>query len=244
MTIDRDDALWGQPRAGGAYHGFATAAPQPAPAKRAWRVPRTATIVGGVGGAVALGLAFGFLAKPNLGQSNVGTPMRAVTADAAVTQPTMAIEVIRPAPPLPVKSAGKLEVLPPDMVRATPRAVQALSPFLMPATPSPVRLPVTPAPLAVAPPQSAAAGPACAGVRGYAAQIVCADPELAAADQELNRAYRRAMRSGASPDQLRQDQRDWLAVREDAARRSPRAVANIYEQRIDELNQIADDGPG
>ena len=53
------------------------------------------------------------------------------------------------------------------------------------------------------------------------------------------------MRSGAAPaDQLRQDQRDWLDIREDAARRSPRAVMNLYEQRINELNDLADEGPG
>jgi uncharacterized protein YecT (DUF1311 family) len=84
---------------------------------------------------------------------------------------------------------------------------------------------------------------ACHAAGSRAAQMVCADPDLADADRELNQAYRRALRSGASPEQLRQDQRDWLAIREDAARRSPRAVASIYEQRIDELNQIADDGP-
>ena len=97
-------------------------------------------------------------------------------------------------------------------------------------------------PYAGSPP--AGADPACSGARGRAAQMVCADPELAAADRELNRAYRRALRSVGAPDQLRADQRDWLAIREDAARRSPRAVANVYDQRIDELNQIADDdGP-
>jgi uncharacterized protein YecT (DUF1311 family) len=95
----------------------------------------------------------------------------------------------------------------------------------------------------LAAPQIAAAD-GCQAVHGRAAQMVCADPELSAADRELNQAYRRALRSGVPPEQLRADQRDWLAIREDAARRSPRAVASIYEQRIDELNQIADDGPG
>jgi uncharacterized protein len=74
--------------------------------------------------------------------------------------------------------------------------------------------------------------------------MVCEDPDLAAADRELNQAYRRALRSGAPVDQLRDEQRDWLAIREDAARHSPRALANVYEQRIDDLNEIADDGPG
>ena len=94
-------------------------------------------------------------------------------------------------------------------------------------------------------PRLAAIEGACAGGGGRAAQMVCSDPDLSAADRALNRAYRRAMRSGAAPpDDLRADQQDWLAIREDAARRSPDALARVYDQRIDELNQLADDGPG
>ncbi|MFI4966445.1 MAG: lysozyme inhibitor LprI family protein, partial [Caulobacterales bacterium] len=69
------------------------------------------------------------------------------------------------------------------------------------------------APPAMAPPQFAPADPACGGARSRAAQMVCGDPELAAADREMNQAFRRALRSGAAPDQLRQDQRYWLAIR-------------------------------
>src|SRR4051812_41628551 len=124
MTTDRQDVPWGQPRAGGAYNGFSAAPSRrldAAPPTRAWRVPRAATVAMGVGGALALGLAFGFLAKPDLGRSHIGEPMHAATPAAGAPQPTMAIEVNRPAPPLPVKSAGKLEVLPPDR-RGAPRA--------------------------------------------------------------------------------------------------------------------------
>jgi uncharacterized protein len=85
----------------------------------------------------------------------------------------------------------------------------------------------------------------CAGSRSRAEALVCADPQLAAYDRDLARAYRRAMRSGAvSPQDLQADQRDWMDVREQAARRSPEAMADVYAQRIDELNRIADDGPG
>jgi uncharacterized protein len=82
--------------------------------------------------------------------------------------------------------------------------------------------------------------------------MVCSDPDLAAQDREMARAYRRALAAGVSPAALRADQRDWLSIREDAARHSRRAVADIYRQRIDELNGIAsggddredEDGPG
>jgi uncharacterized protein len=149
--------------------------------------------------------------------------MQPVTAAQAAK---MDIEVAPPAPPSPVPRApGKLEVLPPGAAQAAVREVA-------------IAAPVAPAP------QTAGADPACANAGGRAAQMVCADPGLADADRALNRAYRRALRSGVPTDQLRDEQRDWLAIREEAARRSPRAVARIYEQRIDELNQIAEDGPG
>ena len=226
----------GQPWGGGTYHGFSQAPAEEAePAPRAWRVPRTATIGAGVAAAVALGLALGFLSKPHLAQPTTPTPMRAVTPSAGGTLP---VEVNAPAPPPPVRSAGKLEVLPPDLARSAPRPLVAPM-----APPAPAIVDAQPRYDAPAP-QLAAGDPACAGARSRAAQMVCNDPDLADADRELNRAYRRALRAGAYPDQLRADQRDWLAIREDAARHSPRAVASVYEQRIDELNRIADEGPG
>jgi len=250
----------GQPWGGGTYHGFSGPRPAAAPTspvapvkRRAWQVPRAATIGGGIAAAVALGLALGYFARPHLAQPTTPTPMRAVTPAAGGTLP---VEVNAPVPPPPLKSAGKLEVLPPDLARNAPRAPAALpaAPPLpvvsTPAYPAPAypsaepSRPIARGPYETLAPQVASGDPACAGVRGRAAQMVCADPQLADADRELNRAYRRALRSGVSPDQLRADQRDWLAIREDAARHSPRAVASVYEQRIDELNQIADDGPG
>ena len=81
--------------------------------------------------------------------------------------------------------------------------------------------------------------------------MVCEDPALTATDRELNRAYRRALRSGTAPSALRADQRDWLAIREDAAHRSRHALESVYRQRIEELNALAenpgaedDDSPG
>jgi uncharacterized protein YecT (DUF1311 family) len=230
-------------------------------------MPKAVTVGGGVAAALALGLGFGFLAKPDLIRSAGKAPMHpaAVSEDNQAT-PKMNIEVNRPPPAPVVKPAGPLEVLPPDMARNASRpigtsmpAVTGISPQAL--TPNAPRLAVAPAPphlvqvetpAPLAPPRLAppphvavpASDGACDGARTRAAQMVCADPDLSAADRELNRAYRRAMRAGVPQEQLRQEQRDWLAIREDAARRSPRAVASVYDQRIDELNQIADDGPG
>jgi len=49
------------------------------------------------------------------------------------------------------------------------------------------------------------------------------------------------MASGADPRALRQEQGDWLAIREDAAAHSRRALAQVYAQRTAELDQMAQD---
>jgi len=245
MTTDRTDIPWGRGEGGATYRGFADA-PPPLEAPRAAlrRGPRRSAIAAGVLIAVGMGLGLGFLAKPNLRQPAATAPMRAVSPSTGV----MGIEVNAPPPPAPIRSAGKLEVLPPSAADYAQRGLAPSYPAL--AQPAPMPLPVAPRLPSVITPALNQAPPvgggeaACAAGRSRAAQMVCADPELAAADRELNQAYRRALRSGAPTEQLRDEQRDWLAIREDAARRSPRAVAEVYEQRIDELNQIADDGPG
>jgi len=212
--------------------------------------------------AVALGLAAGFAFRPDHRQLNADD-----RAEAQVKQP-VPIHVDAPPPPAPLpRPAGKLEVLNP----ATAEAARAAQPAWASAAPPPTVAPppraTAPAPTispmfdvaAAAPPRvspPAAQPPVvvvpradplarCAGSRSRAEALVCADPQLAAYDRDLARAYRRAMRSGAvSPQDLQADQRDWMDVREQAARRSPEAMADVYAQRIDELNRIADDGPG
>jgi uncharacterized protein YecT (DUF1311 family) len=253
MTIDRPDLTWREPfgrepLGSGTYRGFSAgvASAAPTPLRPAGRpIPRTATIGLGVAGALALGLLFGLWAKPNLGGTQTAAPMQPVTAAQAAK---MNVEVAPPVPPSPVpRAAGKLEVLPPGAAQAAARQVAMAVP-VAPVAPRPVSLDArlsAPAPAPrIAGLQTAGLDSACANAGGRAAQMVCADPDLADADRELNRAYRRALHSGVPTDQLRDEQRDWLAIREEAARRSPRAVARIYEQRIDELNQIADEGPG
>ncbi|WP_374534206.1 hypothetical protein, partial [Phenylobacterium sp.] len=82
----------------------------------------------------------------------------------------------------------------------------------------------------------------CAAPRSLADEMTCADPALAAADRQMARAFRRAVRAGAPYGELRAEQNDFMAMREDAALRSPRALARLYDQRIDDLNAIADGG--
>jgi len=261
MPSDRPGEPW--PEA--TYHGFAGA---PTPSRR--RLPRMTgrNLAIGAALAVAAGLVFGMWARPNLGGASTDAAER--------TAPPVPIEVGKPAPEV-LNSAGKLEVLSPDQAAAAransaapaPPPTAAYIPGPPPPLPEAARAPADAAPAdaprsnaqpapAVRPapvePQRFAQAPAragfdCSGARTPAEAMVCEDPDLAAADREMSRAYRRALQSGAAPPAaLRADQRDWLAIREDAARHSRRAVMQIYQQRIDELNSVGDrrgdDGPG
>lgn len=219
------------------------------------RVSRRALAVGG-GAALAIGLALGLWARPELGAS--GDTDAAEHLAAAVP-----IEVDRPAPPARTPTAGgKLEVLPPDMAAASrptapvPQADPSVATFDLPppppapappavirASPTPLASPMASPAVAGGPPPSGRSAAACGGA-GLADQMVCDDPDLAAADREMRGAYRRALRSGASPGALRADQQDWMSIREDAARHSRRALAEVYAQRIDELNAAAADRDG
>jgi uncharacterized protein len=71
--------------------------------------------------------------------------------------------------------------------------------------------------------------------------MVCADPSLALADRLLAQSLERAIDSGVSRNMLRAEQEDWLAIRDDAARYSRKAVADVYAQRIGELRAMADE---
>jgi len=84
----------------------------------------------------------------------------------------------------------------------------------------------------------------CRYARSYAQQMVCGDPDLAAQDRRMTRAYAGALAAGVPQDELRAEQGDWLNLREDAARRSPQAMRSLYQQRIEELEALAADGPG
>lgn len=97
-----------------------------------------------------------------------------------------------------------------------------------------------PAPVAREPTPFVVVGVDCADTRSLADEMTCSDPALTAADRQMVRAFRRAVRAGAPYGQLRAEQNDWMAMREDAALRSPRALARLYDQRIDDLNAIAD----
>jgi hypothetical protein len=100
----------------------------------------------------------------------------------------------------------------------------------------------------VPPPQRASglmkvSAPRC-GQRDPGEALVCADPNLGAADRQLARAYQGARAAGVPDAQLLRQQQRWLAARTAAAREAPWAVHDVYMARIAELNGLAREAHG
>jgi len=240
----------GDPWSGVTYRGFSGGpSPAPSPARRFATRP---LMIGGVAAALVLGVGFGLLMRPELIGSKPPASVAPATPPAAADLPASASPsapmVIQhaeaPAPePIP-RAPGKLQTLPPEMAaaaKAEPRApAVAITPAPQPAAITP------PAPAETADQRPAPRYRAsfdCGTARPGAEEMVCSDAALAAADRQMAGAYRRALGSGVDPNDLRQEQRDWVAIREDAARHSRHALADVYDQRIGELNEIADSAP-
>jgi len=102
---------------------------------------------------------------------------------------------------------------------------------------APAPAPSQPAPASVRPSFD------CREAQTAAQRMVCNDARLAAADRRMSRAYAAALAARGSEDQLDAEQADWLAIREDAARYSSRAVLNVYEQRTRELEAMVAEAP-
>ncbi len=198
-------------------------------------------------GAVCLcviGLGLGLAARPDLSAIAKPKPAPMRPAPSQTLQPTdaqMQVMVLAP-PPAPVSApasgAARLEVLPADQRRGAAPAVPAAAPAAPPLLQ--VTAPAHPvASQAAATDASAIERDDCRDAGSPAEIMVCRDPDLTRADRRLARAFRAAARSGVPLGQLRAEQDDWLDIREDAAERSPRAVAQIYDQRIEELEAMA-----
>ena len=216
------------------------------------------------GGAVALAWGLTPARRAPTAAQPVVAPLAAAQPPAAALTPAAPVETqAQRAPPrLMVAHAEPARVPPASARPAPPRAAPApqarhpdetprgrdpigerlaalsLAPATLAPEPTPAPPPASQAAPAIAPPPPAGG---CADARTPARRMVCEDPELAAADRRMARAYRAAIAAGAPERQLRAEQQDWLDVREDAARRSPRAVASIYQQRIEDLQRWRDE---
>lgn len=192
-------------------------------------------LIGGVAVACVVGLGLGFVARPQLVTSS-SKPVATLPA-AKTAERQMAIEMAQPPPEAPALKSSPLEVMSPELAQAAAANTPPPSPQVVDMG----------APAAeVSEPELAGREEAsfdCRRAASYAEEMVCSDPALAAADRHLARAYQRALRLGVPYDLLQAEQNNWMAIREEAARRSPRAVAALYDQRIEQLNAMAR-GPG
>lgn len=204
-------------------------------------------LLAGVAGACVLGLAFGLMAQPQL----ITDRLVAKPAHSGAAPRQLELEMAEPPPQPKLAERPPLETLSPETVEAGERSFAPPEPPLdvLPPPPEPAEPPHPPwareapqAPVAPEPPQFARPSFDCRQAQSLAEELICTDAVLAAADRHMARAFDRAVRSGVPLRQLQAEQRDFMAMREDAARRSPRALASLYDQRIADLNAMAD-GP-
>lgn len=209
-------------------------------------------MLAGVALAGALGLALGLAMQPQL-ISDLMPKGGAPSPAAEETGPAKGMDIVmaEPPPEAPLPQRPPLETMGPDLAIYDPPGVaEAPQP---PIPPEPMTAPVAQIPRHAPMPPLARAAPEatlatrrprfdCRDAGSLAEELVCTDAVLIAADRQLNRAYDRALRAGAPEDELAADQDEWMASREDAALRSPRALARLYDQRIAELNAWADEG--
>jgi len=199
------------------------------------KAPRDKRIVGGLIAAVGAGVLFGLILKPTLGDKPPAE--RGVAGRAAATTrvaDTDGLDIV-------VNTRRSEEGVIPTSTTLLEAPIQGV-PALAPAPRMPLLRVNVPAPVPTVqrfdePPQIETRG--CRDAGSYAEEVVCGDPRLAAADRRLRQAYDRALEAGASPRRLDRQQGRWLAAREDAARDDPRAVADVYEARIAELEDMA-----
>ena len=180
------------------------------------------------------------------------------SAAAANDGPRLQIAVIEPEPVQIEAPPGKLEVLSyvEDGFQGVPErppmpglgdvfdqlVAYSTAPPPEPKPPEVRRAGLTPAPVvrryavAAPPPPRPAPNAGCRRANSRAEAMVCAEPRLAAVDQDMRHALDRATLHG-DPMRILDDQRRWLAARERAARDGPAAVEHMYRLRLAELDR-------
>ena len=222
---------------------------EPEPAASPWRMP----LIASAAALALIGASVGW----SVLRDPVAPPAPAGVAPEPPAQP-LEVVVVAPPPPPPIpKVSERLEVLPPPgappprpsraevVIPVVPPRVVAQAPPAQPLAAPPPR--ETPSAVQASQDASVRSAPeparfdACSDAPSRAYELVCRDRGLAEADRRMKRAYSAALAAGVPPEALRHDQEDWLAVREEAAQVSPRAVADLYRQRTRELFAIADE---
>ena len=78
----------------------------------------------------------------------------------------------------------------------------------------------------------------CAGADQPATVLICNTPQLSQEDRALADAYQAALTNAADPDQVKADQKDWLARRA-KAQADVATLSALYEARIQQLQEDA-----
>ena len=201
------------------------AEPPPPPRGR----PGEKLIVRGVAVALALGLVGGLVMRPNL--EDQPPAKKAATRQVEIPREPEGLGIIvtpAPEPVTPIQPPAEATPPPPQPVAEAP-----------PAQPRVITQPSIDAPPRPAPRRTARPSFNCRFARSPSERMVCIDPNLAAADRRLARAYREAIDAGIPERVLRRQQDVWLSARESAARYGPEDVARVYEARISELEGMS-----
>jgi hypothetical protein len=204
--------------------------------------------------AVALGVCLlgVVLGVSLLHHRGAAAPAVAPLAAAAPTPRSLTIVPDAPPPraalasilPPPLTDPGPANAIPAAAVRA-PSAVAHVPTMValaQPATAQPGRVPAPMAASAETRGSPASADAADLDENGCggspADRMVCGDQELGDFDREMRRDLRAAAGAGVPVEELRTGQSDFARRRDAAARRSPEALAEIYDQRIIELERL------
>lgn len=198
------------------------------------RAPVRRGVIAAIGG-VCVGLTawgVGLSWQPKTRTATAPAPSKPLIVDGPPTNvPPAPTPPPRPAPSDRIASAADDEGEPQD--GPSPEAASEAAP------PSPD------GPDQVAPTAAAAGGfeanaENCGALPSPADRLVCASPNLVAADLRLRRLYRRALDETEDPESLRDDQRLWDRDRDRVATlEGPQGLARLYDERIQELS-----GPG
>jgi uncharacterized protein YecT (DUF1311 family) len=145
-----------------------------------------------------------------------------------------------PAPDLATPQIAAAEAAPPtDAPPPPPTAPEAVQP------PRPAHKAVarTAEPARAAPVRVASNDAACRLEGSQADYQVCAFPAVAAADHDLQQAYREARSAGVPNDALNADQAAWQRARETASHMSAMELTIAYRTHIAELQAMAREAP-
>jgi len=189
-------------------------------------------------------LAFEFELSPRDRAAARRWPMVGLVATGIVTAGAALAWGLSGAPRLP---RGDAPTATPAAATAPSPAPRAMTVRAEPISSPPVTPPVAPA-AAPTPQVVAEAEPAkpsrldpCATPPSPADRLLCRDLALNLLDHEMREAYGRAIIAGADPITLRESQAEWRRARDPIA--DPRALAEVYDQRIRELEAEAEPAP-